>query len=254
MWYSNFPGGSDHKEYTCNAGDLGSSPGLGSAPGEGHDNPLHYSCLENSMDTEARQATVHGLAKWAPRAQPRPYRCTYSRPAAAASSTPPRSQVYEPRPPSSCLSPKMGWSVSRGWTFLLSSRQAPFCLLDLLSLSHFPHQLLVPLSLFFFFKAFLFLSPLFSAPLNISACLSNPLSSSFLLRCAPAYRSLRDSLLSLICLCPASVLGQCLNAPLGQLSNSLIPGAFSVLFFSLVWMERSSWPGERRCYSKLNFN
>ena len=30
------------------------------SPGEGNGNLLHYSCLENSMDREARQATVHG--------------------------------------------------------------------------------------------------------------------------------------------------------------------------------------------------
>ena len=45
-----FPGGSDSKESSCNAGDLGSIPGLGRSPGEGNDNPLQYSCLENSMD------------------------------------------------------------------------------------------------------------------------------------------------------------------------------------------------------------
>ena len=40
-----FPGGSDSKESTCNAGDPGSIPGLGRSPGEGHGNPLQYSCL-----------------------------------------------------------------------------------------------------------------------------------------------------------------------------------------------------------------
>ena len=45
-----FPGGSDGKESTCNAGDLGSIPGLGRSPGEGHGTPLQYSCLENYMD------------------------------------------------------------------------------------------------------------------------------------------------------------------------------------------------------------
>ena len=30
-----FPGGSNGKEFVCNAGDLGSSPGLGRSPGEG---------------------------------------------------------------------------------------------------------------------------------------------------------------------------------------------------------------------------
>ena len=42
-----FPGGSDGKQSTCNAGDLGSIPGLGRSPGGGHGNPLQYSCLEN---------------------------------------------------------------------------------------------------------------------------------------------------------------------------------------------------------------
>ena len=47
-----FPGGSDCKESACNAGDLGSVPGLGRSPGEGIGNPLQYSCLENPMDRE----------------------------------------------------------------------------------------------------------------------------------------------------------------------------------------------------------
>ena len=34
-------------------GDSGSIPGLGRSPGAGNDNPLQYSCLENSMDREA---------------------------------------------------------------------------------------------------------------------------------------------------------------------------------------------------------
>ena len=49
-----------------NAGDEGSIPGLERSPGEGNGNPLQYSCLKNSMDRGARQATVHGVAKsWA---------------------------------------------------------------------------------------------------------------------------------------------------------------------------------------------
>ena len=51
------------KDSACNAGDLGSIPGSGRAPGEGHGNPLQYSCLENPMDRGAWQATVHGVAK-----------------------------------------------------------------------------------------------------------------------------------------------------------------------------------------------
>ena len=38
------------EEHSCNAGDLGSIPGLGRSPGEGNSNPLQYSCLENSTD------------------------------------------------------------------------------------------------------------------------------------------------------------------------------------------------------------
>ena len=43
--------------------DPGSIPGSGRSPGEGNGNPLQYSCLENPMDGEARQATVQGVAK-----------------------------------------------------------------------------------------------------------------------------------------------------------------------------------------------
>ena len=42
-----FPGSSDGKESGCNAGDLGSIPGLGRSLGEGKGNPLQYTCLEN---------------------------------------------------------------------------------------------------------------------------------------------------------------------------------------------------------------
>ena len=42
-----FPCGSDGEESTYSVGDLGSIPGLGRSPGEGHGNPLQYSCLEN---------------------------------------------------------------------------------------------------------------------------------------------------------------------------------------------------------------
>ena len=48
-----FPGGSGSKASVCNAGDLGSTPGLGRSPGEGNGNPLQYSCLENPMDRGA---------------------------------------------------------------------------------------------------------------------------------------------------------------------------------------------------------
>ena len=53
-----FPYGSDGKESTCNARDLGSTPGLGRSPGEGKGYTLQYSGLENSMDV-----IVHGVEK-----------------------------------------------------------------------------------------------------------------------------------------------------------------------------------------------
>ena len=44
-------------------GDVGSIPGSGRCPGEGHGNPLQYSCLENPTDKGAWQATVHGVTE-----------------------------------------------------------------------------------------------------------------------------------------------------------------------------------------------
>ena len=55
-----FPGGSDGKESSCNVGDLGSIPGLGRSPGEGHGNPLHYACLENPYG----QRNLAGYSPW----------------------------------------------------------------------------------------------------------------------------------------------------------------------------------------------
>ena len=54
-----FPGGLDGKESACNAGNLGWIPGLGRSLGEGKDNPLQYSRLENPMGRGAWWATVH---------------------------------------------------------------------------------------------------------------------------------------------------------------------------------------------------
>ena len=56
-------GGSDGKESTFHAGDLGSIPGLGRSPGEGHGDPLQCSCLENSRDRGAWQFIAHGVTK-----------------------------------------------------------------------------------------------------------------------------------------------------------------------------------------------
>ena len=57
-----FPGNSE-EESACNVGALGdadSNPEWGRSPGEGHGNPLQYSCLENPID---RGAIVHQVAK-----------------------------------------------------------------------------------------------------------------------------------------------------------------------------------------------
>ena len=58
-----FLGGLDSKVSVYNAGDPGSSPGLGRSPGEGNGNPLQYYCLENPMDRGAWQAAVYGVTK-----------------------------------------------------------------------------------------------------------------------------------------------------------------------------------------------
>ena len=48
------------KNTPANTGDPGSIPGLGRSPGGGNGNLLQYSHLENPVDREAWQATVHG--------------------------------------------------------------------------------------------------------------------------------------------------------------------------------------------------
>ena len=54
------------KNPSANTGDLRDSvsvPGSGRSPGEGHGNPLQYSCLENPMDRGAWRVTVHKVAE-----------------------------------------------------------------------------------------------------------------------------------------------------------------------------------------------
>ena len=58
-----FPGGLYGKEPACHAGDLGSIPGLGRSPREGHGNPLQYSCLENPHG----QRSQVGYSPWGPK-------------------------------------------------------------------------------------------------------------------------------------------------------------------------------------------
>ena len=58
LYSTTFPCGSAGKESACSVGDLGLILGLGISPGEGKGYPLHYSGLENSMNS-----IVHGVAK-----------------------------------------------------------------------------------------------------------------------------------------------------------------------------------------------
>ena len=61
-----FPGGSAVKNPSANTADArytGSIPGSGRSSGEGNDNPLQYSCLEDPMDRGAWQPTVYGVTR-----------------------------------------------------------------------------------------------------------------------------------------------------------------------------------------------
>ena len=51
------------KNPSADAGDTDLIHVLGRSPGEGNGNPIQYSCLENSMDRGAWQATAHGVAE-----------------------------------------------------------------------------------------------------------------------------------------------------------------------------------------------
>ena len=58
-----FPDESDGNESAYDVEDLGLTARSGRSPERGHGNLLQYSCLENSMDRGAWQATDHGVAK-----------------------------------------------------------------------------------------------------------------------------------------------------------------------------------------------
>jgi len=60
---NHFPGGSDGKASAYNVGDPSLIPVSGRSPGEGNNNPLQYSCLENPMDRGVWLAVVHGITK-----------------------------------------------------------------------------------------------------------------------------------------------------------------------------------------------
>ena len=61
--HRDFPCSLAGKQSACNAGDQGSTPESGRFPGEGNDNPLLYSCLENIIERRAWQAIVHRVTK-----------------------------------------------------------------------------------------------------------------------------------------------------------------------------------------------
>ena len=56
-----FPGGSDGKASACNAGDLGSIPGLGRCPGEGNGNPLQV-CGDDLDSEVVMRGSLVGLS------------------------------------------------------------------------------------------------------------------------------------------------------------------------------------------------
>ena len=61
-----FPGGASGKEPTCQCRRWKRhrfDPWVGRSPGEGHGNPIQYTCLQNSIDRRAWWATIHVVAK-----------------------------------------------------------------------------------------------------------------------------------------------------------------------------------------------
>ena len=58
-----FPGGSDVKKSTCNAGDLSSIPGLGRSPEEGIATHSSILAWRIAMDRGVQRATFHGVAQ-----------------------------------------------------------------------------------------------------------------------------------------------------------------------------------------------
>ena len=60
--YRGFPGSSNGKESACNAGDLGSIPGLGRSSGKGNGYPSIIG-LENPMDCSLPGSSVHRISR-----------------------------------------------------------------------------------------------------------------------------------------------------------------------------------------------
>jgi len=61
--FLSFPGSSVEKNPPADAEDEGLIPGSGRHPAGGNRNPFQYSCLQNSTDRGAWEATVHGVTK-----------------------------------------------------------------------------------------------------------------------------------------------------------------------------------------------
>ena len=53
----------NYKESASNVGDLGVIPGSGISPEGGNGYQVQSACLDNSMDREAWQVTVHGATE-----------------------------------------------------------------------------------------------------------------------------------------------------------------------------------------------
>ena len=62
-YYSGFPGGAEVEASACNGGDLGSIPGSGRCPGEGHGNPVQRSRVGNLMNKGVWWAAIHEIAE-----------------------------------------------------------------------------------------------------------------------------------------------------------------------------------------------
>ena len=86
------PGGGGSVEPAANAGRHTRLAGSGRSPGEGHGNPLQYSCLENPVERGAWRATVHGVTKSQTRLNDLAYMHTHSLTSHLASQHPPASQ------------------------------------------------------------------------------------------------------------------------------------------------------------------
>ena len=64
--FKDFPGGSEDKQSTCNAGEIRDKVSIlesRRSSGGGHGHPLQYCCLENPMDRGGWLTTVHGVTK-----------------------------------------------------------------------------------------------------------------------------------------------------------------------------------------------